>query len=453
MTQYDPRSDPASTSGPLSGSSPASGLDSGGSCQAGLFGKLPARGDFVTRNIPSELLRPFEDWLMAAMRDARALLDQAWTQTWLHAPAWRFWIGGAALDGDWRHGFQGRAAAARAAAVTGVLLPSADRLGRHFPLVILLADRNAHLMPPPVLGHADRDWYAACERLLHAARQGAELAEIEAGLAALPAPRVPAEWAAVDGLLERRSLWAVGEGAAGPDQGQDRGHDPGAAAWADIRAIDHHLAAVHRSYWWREPLPGRGGPFAALALPGLPDADSFAFMLGGALPEPGMAPEPGPETEIEPEMGPEMGPEPVVPADLRPEAQSETLPETLAETGPDQGPEAPDARPAAQGPEAEAPPETPSETGPETLAETLPEALAETGPETGPEMPPEMPGDMPVETSDKAPEGSDADSDVGSDVDSGAGSQDEAQDGSSDGPSGEPSDEPSGDAAPRETQR
>ena len=422
MTQSDPQSDPASTSGPVSG--PVSGPDpaSGGSCQAGLFGKLPARGDFVTRNIPSELLRPFEDWLMAAMRDARALLDQAWTQTWLHAPAWRFWIGGAALDGDWRHGFQGRAAAARAAAVTGVLLPSADRLGRHFPLVILLADRNAHLMPPPVLGHADRDWYAACERLLHAARQGAELAEIEAGLAALPAPRVPAEWAAVDGLLERRSLWAVGEGAAGTDPG----YDPGAAAWADIRAVDHHLAAVHRSYWWREPLPGRGGPFAALALPGLPDADSFAFMLGGALPEPGMAPEPETET----------GPEPVVPADLRPEtqseaqseAQSETLPETLAETGPDQDPDAPDARPAAQ-----SPPETP------------PETLAETGPETEPETGPEMPGDMPVETSDKAPEGSDS----GSDADSDSGSQDKSQGEAQDGPSGEPS----GDAAPRETQR
>ena len=443
MTQYDPRSDPqpdpASTSGPVSGSSPASG----GSCQAGLFGKLPARGDFVTRNIPSELLRPFEDWLMAAMRDARALLDQAWTQTWLHAPAWRFWIGGAALDGDWRHGFQGRAAAVRAAAVTGVLLPSADRLGRHFPLVILLADRNAHLMPPPVLGHADRDWYAACERLLHAARQGAELAEIEAGLAALPAPRVPAEWAAVDGLLERRSLWAVGEGAAGPDHGYAQGHDPGAAAWADIRAIDHHLAAVHRSYWWREPLPGRGGPFAALALPGLPDADSFAFMLGGALPEPGMAPEPEPE----PETAPETGPEAVVPADLRPEAQSAALPEALTDQGPvappvgmppepetgaeteagtetGPGPDAPDARPAAQ-----SPPETP------------PETLAETEPETGPEMP----GDMPVETSDKAPEGSDS----GSDADSDSGSQDKSQGEAQDGPSGEPS----GDAAPRETQR
>lgn len=358
--QFDIRPDPPparpAAAGPSAGHS---GEHSGGSCRAGLFGKLPARGDFVTRNIPPELLRPFEDWLMAVMRDARALLDQAWTPTWLQAPAWRFWIGGAALDGDWRHGFQGRAAAARAAAVTGVLLPSADRLGRHFPLVILLADRNAHLMPPPVLGHADRGWYAACERLLHAAREGAGMDEVEARLASLPAPGLPPEGETVAGLLERRSLWAVGDPADGPE--------PAAASWADIRAVDHHLAAFHRSYWWREPLPGVVEPFAALTLPGLPDPDSFAFMLSGALPEPRP-----PQPETRPEAL--SGGVPAVPdgagAELAPD------PATGPESEPDPAAAQRAAQRAAQGIEPEAHPQAQPEAQPEAPAGTVDEAAA-----------------------------------------------------------------------------
>ncbi|MFN4101540.1 MAG: type VI secretion system-associated protein TagF [Pararhodobacter sp.] len=249
-------------------------------CSAGLFGKLPARGDFVMRNLPPDVLRPFEDWLMAVMRDSREILAEDWGRVWHQAAAWRFWIGGAALEGDWRQGFQARgAAAARATAVTGVLLPSSDRSGRHFPLVLLLADSHASLMPPPVVAAPDRDWYAACEQVLREARVAADLAPVESALAVLPAPRLPDHAAGLGEILARRSLWAVA--------GDAESHET--ALWADIAAVDHHLGAVHRSYWWIERPPGADspgpGPMAALSLPGLPDPESFAFMLTRTVPE------------------------------------------------------------------------------------------------------------------------------------------------------------------------
>ena len=277
----DARSSSSST-GAASGGSPAESAadtdlaaiaepDSGPPCAAGLFGKLPARGDFVARGIDRALLRPLEDWLMPVVEGARGVLGEGWASAWRAAPAWRFWIGPGALAGDWTHGLRSHGGGA----ITGVLLPSADRQGRLFPLAVVLADEHARRMPPPVIAPPDRTWYAACDRLLHAARGGDELVRVEAELAGLRAPARPAEPEGMEALLAQRSLWAQGTTA---DTGDD------SDVWEAIRTSDHHLAALGRSYWWAESGAVAAGPTGVITLAGLPDADTFAFMLTQAVP-------------------------------------------------------------------------------------------------------------------------------------------------------------------------
>lgn len=265
-TEPEPAPEPAAEPGAAAWTAPAP--EAPGPCEAGLFGKLPARGDFISRAIAQDLLRPLEDWLLPLVQATRELLGSGWEAAWRQAPPWRFWIGPDILRGDWTRSLR---AHEQAGTVTGVLLPSVDRQGRLFPLVLVLADEHARLMPPPVLAAPDRDWYGACDTLLLAARAGRALEVVEADLAALTAPRLPEGAAQMAGLLARRALWGQGGDAGGGD----------GSVWSGIRASDHHLAATGRSYWWCE---GAAGQTSVISLAGLPDADTFAFMLTDAIP-------------------------------------------------------------------------------------------------------------------------------------------------------------------------
>ncbi|SUZ31988.1 hypothetical protein ROE7235_01739 [Roseibaca ekhonensis] len=229
------------------------------SAQVGLFGKLPMRGDFITRQMPNTLSRPFEDWLIPLVQDTRATLGADWSRIWHSAGAWNFWLGADVFQGNWHKDMHGRSGSAGAS--VGVLQPSADKHGRDFPIVLLLADGQSRLVPPPVVTPPDAEWYAMCRQFLHSARAGQDIAELETALANLPAPRLPAGAEEMAPLLESRALWAEGSGDV----------------WNDIARADHQLAGGSRSYWWQD-----GG--SVLSLVGLPDADTFAFMLSQGQP-------------------------------------------------------------------------------------------------------------------------------------------------------------------------
>lgn len=229
------------------------------SAQVGLFGKLPMRGDFITRQMSNTLSRPFEDWLIPLVQDTRATLGADWSRIWHSAGAWNFWLGADVFQGNWHKDMHGRSGSAGAS--VGVLQPSADKHGRDFPIVLLLADGQSRLVPPPVVTPPDAEWYAMCRQFLHSARAGQDIAELETALANLPAPRLPDGAEEMAPLLESRALWAEGSGDV----------------WNDIARADHQLAGGSRSYWWQD-----GG--SVLSLVGLPDADTFAFMLSQGQP-------------------------------------------------------------------------------------------------------------------------------------------------------------------------
>ena len=60
---------------------------------AGLFGKLPAKRDFIGANASRQFLEAWEPWLQAAVATSKQMLGDAWIETYNRAPIWRYWLG------------------------------------------------------------------------------------------------------------------------------------------------------------------------------------------------------------------------------------------------------------------------------------------------------------------------------------------------------------------------
>jgi type VI secretion system protein ImpM len=267
-----------------------------------VYGKHPAKGDFVESGLPAALKPVVEGWLDAVLAETRHALGDAWERAWPAAPALRFWLG-EAIWGE---------------PVCGVLMTSADRVGRRFPLVIFASGAEAAALPAPAIA-PDQDWYDGIEAHLRAALQKdlALPADLLDGVTPpAPNPETPAA-----GPVD---FWAVrpGSGVAG--------------LLADIALTDHRRAAMGRSYWW----------------------------VSGQDPVAEPEAEPAPATEPEPVVVAEVEPEPDPPA---PEASAWDLPDAddspfAALSGPSlfAAPEAADPDAAvARAPETIAPPAPP----------------------------------------------------------------------------------------------
>ncbi len=86
------------------------------------YGKLPAKGDFITRNLPRDFIDRWDDWLQSGMNSSRQTLGDAWLDTYLTSPLWRFVLPvGVCGSTAW----------------AGVFMPSMDKVGRYFPLTVV----------------------------------------------------------------------------------------------------------------------------------------------------------------------------------------------------------------------------------------------------------------------------------------------------------------------------
>ena len=138
---------------------------------AGLFGKLPAKRDFIGMNASRRFLEAWEPWLQAGVAMSKQMLGDAWVETYNRAPIWRFWLG-ADFCGE---------------TMIGAFMPSVDGVGRSFPLAIFVGEGDASLAPPEL--EPNDAWFEAAEAvLLDALEPGATLERIAEKVAALPAP-------------------------------------------------------------------------------------------------------------------------------------------------------------------------------------------------------------------------------------------------------------------------
>lgn len=97
-----------------------------GGAAVGWHGKLPSTGDFVSRRLDGALLESLDEWLSALMLALREQAPTDWLPAYLASPSWCFLWMPRALPPPW----QGRA-------WVGVVMPSVDRVGRYFPLVLI----------------------------------------------------------------------------------------------------------------------------------------------------------------------------------------------------------------------------------------------------------------------------------------------------------------------------
>jgi type VI secretion system protein ImpM len=188
--------------------------------RAGVYGKLPARGDFVRAGLPRDFVEPWDAWWQRGIAASRDMAGDGWTASWLEAPIWYFVLPPGLLG---------------AGGVTGVWMPSVDRAGRYFPLTIAAV--------------APFDW-ATHSAGLEAFLEGAE----QAGLDALEH-----DLGAEDMLLRAEAAL----GAGGPAMSGD--------------ALVAGLAC-----WWTQGGP-RVAPRAASGAR-LPEGAAFAALLDDAWP-------------------------------------------------------------------------------------------------------------------------------------------------------------------------
>lgn len=125
--------------------------------EVGLFGKLPARGDFVRIGLPAHFVAPWDAWLQEVLAASQASMGTGWLPAYLEAPVWRF-----ALP----------AGMCGAGTAMGVMMPSVDRVGRYFPLTLAAVMDPDGSVPPQDAADA---WLDACEAA------GREALEADAG--------------------------------------------------------------------------------------------------------------------------------------------------------------------------------------------------------------------------------------------------------------------------------
>jgi type VI secretion system protein ImpM len=220
---------------------------------AGLFGKLPAKRDFIGMNASRRFLEAWEPWLQAGVAMSKQMLGDAWIETYNRAPIWRYWLG-ADFCGE---------------TMIGAFMPSVDGVGRSFPLAIFVGEGDASLAPPELEPNAA--WFEAAEGvLLDALEPGATLERIAEKVAALPAPALESRIANCDGFEE-----LANGGVLARDVGEV------SAAFLAARRFGRRRAFASQTFWWT--IGGEGFSSLALLEIGLPPATRFADMLTGAF--------------------------------------------------------------------------------------------------------------------------------------------------------------------------
>jgi type VI secretion system protein ImpM len=221
---------------------------------AGLFGKLPAKRDFVAANAPRRFLEVWEPWLQSSVATSRQMLGAGWLEVYNRAPIWRYWLG-ADFCGE---------------ATIGAFTPSVDGVGRSFPLTVFAGEGSASL-PPPELDSNDQWCEAAEQILLDALDPNAAFETIAARAAGLPAPGLQPRSPEISGIEE------LPEGGV-LVRDIDRQLS---LAFRAARRFGHRRAFAAQSFWWT--IGGEGFSPLALSFVGLPAATRFADMLTGAF--------------------------------------------------------------------------------------------------------------------------------------------------------------------------
>jgi type VI secretion system protein ImpM len=214
----------------------------------GFFGKLPARGDFVTRRLTRDFTDPWDAWLQDAIAMSAQQLGADWLDTYLTAPIWRFLLSPDICG-------QGP--------MLGIMMPSVDRVGRYFPLT--LAVTVADCAAPAKAMLTAGAWFDGVEQLaLSALEDDADLDRIDQQAEAI-APPLADQPGVASYRTDRAVSVELGEGGVDAAAG----------------AIDSVLGLLASRYtlWWTSGSE-RCKP-ALVFSESLPSVERFSALLDG----------------------------------------------------------------------------------------------------------------------------------------------------------------------------
>ncbi len=218
----------------------------------GWYGKMAMLGDFASRRLPQNFVDACDAWLARGVEASQAQLGERWLNVYLTGPIWRFAWAPGIIDHQWW---------------IGVMMPSVDKVGRYFPLLVA---RAASQPPASADGYqALMAWYGHLSATaLGTLRQGASLEDFESALARAPAPTEP--------------MPAIAP-VATPLAGRLRYTVPSAASlsmWVQgLLAADSAQRYAGHSFWWPDHAQAPDNSLSVSS--GLPAAQHFAELLEG----------------------------------------------------------------------------------------------------------------------------------------------------------------------------
>ncbi len=231
--------------------------------EVGFYGKLPCRGDFLQRRAPQDFVDVWDAWLQECLHETRQRLQDAWLDTYLTGPVWRFVLSsGVCGDG----------------AYAGILVPSVDRVGRYFPLTVIAQLQKEDC--PLAVACANNSWFEAAQWLVIDALEAAALDfDTFDEQIALLRDRLD-----LPGVSEASDVLGLLQGAAFPAD-SPRWQLPLASAESLQNAVNAFAyrevsrALQPLALWWTQ---GSSTLTASwLSTRGLPDARAFVAMLTG----------------------------------------------------------------------------------------------------------------------------------------------------------------------------
>lgn len=142
--------------------------------KVGYFGKQPDYGDFISRRLPNSFVSVWDEWLSLAVSQSRSMLGSDWLDAYMTSPLWRFAISpGICGNTCW----------------AGVLMPSVDSIGRHFPLTLAIELPAETDLPSLVV--SNEAWFNRCEEVaLSSLLECFNLDAFDREAAAIPPPQL-----------------------------------------------------------------------------------------------------------------------------------------------------------------------------------------------------------------------------------------------------------------------
>lgn len=96
----------------------------------GFCGKIPCKGDFVQNNLSNDFLKHWNEWLQAVLAVSKEQLTDDWLNCYLTSPIWHFSISSGICCES---------------AVLGTIIPSIDKVNRHFPFTLAVEHNGSAL--------------------------------------------------------------------------------------------------------------------------------------------------------------------------------------------------------------------------------------------------------------------------------------------------------------------